>query len=259
MNEPVLETRRNRRSLLAAAGAAGATLSLLTIPVAAQSTPEAPEETLRSLSITGTGTVTVDPDTSDINFGVVAQNERLAIAQDDVSTRLAEITATLTDANVAEDDIVTSSYNVYPIPEYDRDGNYIGIDSFEVNAGLRVTVRDITQVGALLDQVVEAGANIVSSISFYVADTSGPASEARGLAITNARAKADEMALAAGVTIVGVIAMEETQAPTPEPMQYDMAPAAADSAERESVPISTGSSEIRVDVAIVYEISGGTT
>lgn len=232
-------------------------LSILLSPHAgAQSPPETPPE-IRTIWVSGTGRVNVDPDTADVVLGVETTDPSLETAQTEVSESLSSVTGVLTDAGVAAEDIVTSSYNIYPVPEYDRDGNYEGVSAYEVSATLTVTIREIDDVGAILDSAVAGGATGVFGVSFYVDDPAGPASEARTLAIEDARAKADEYATASGVLITGVYSIVETSAPDPVAVdqQFDRA-AAADtgSAEALPVPISPGQSEVRVDVAIVFEI-----
>lgn len=234
---------------------------LVAAPAAAAqvSTPVVPTEELpRTITVTGTGTVDITPDTADISFGVYSQNESLEAAQDDNSTRLDAIMQSFTEAGIAEEDIATSGYRINVINEYDRDGNLVGVQGYEVWSEVTVTIRDISIVGDVLDQAVGAGANMIGSISFYVDDTGAAASQARNAAIENARAKADEMAEAAGVIVVGVYSIEEVSAPQADSVQYEMAEqqgvgAASDAAVR-TVPVSPGQSQITVKVEIVFEI-----
>ena len=79
------------------------------------------------------------------------------------------------------------------------------IVGYQVQNEVRVTVREIGKSGALLDQVVSAGANQISGIQFDVADPQAAADEALRKAIADARRKAELMAAAAGVRIVRVL------------------------------------------------------
>lgn len=232
-------------------------LSLLMSPLAgAQSTPVPGTETIRTVSVSGTGTVKIDPDTARLDLGVVANNESLEVAQTEVSEGLANITQVLTDAGIEAEDIATTSYTVYPIAEYDRDGNHVGIERYEVSSGFSIVVRDIESVGTVLDAAVEAGANNVWGISVYVEDPSSAASQARSMAVDDARAKADELATASGMVVTNVVSISETSAPPPMPLQYDLARGGADmtASEAAAVPVSPGQSEIRVDLQITFEI-----
>ncbi len=226
--------------------------------VAAQETPPVyTDELPRTITVTGTGEVELAPDTADVTFGVYSQNESLEAAQNDNSMRLDSIMATFTDAGIPEEDIATSSYSVRVINEYDRDGNLIGVLGYEVFSSVVVTIRDISIVGTVLDDAVSAGANEISSVSFYVDDTDAAASQARVAAIEDARAKADEMAEASNVLVVGVYSVEETSAPEPFAEQYDVAaPQSVGTAEADAreVPIAPGQTSVTVEVRIVFEI-----
>jgi uncharacterized protein YggE len=228
------------------------------LAVAGQTGPTVPTEELpRTITITGTGIVEIAPDTADIIFGVYSQNESLEAAQDDNSTRLESIMQVFIEAGVPDEDVATSNYSINVINEYDRDGNLIGVLGYEVWSSLTVTIRDISIVGTVLDDAVAAGANEISSISFYVDNTDAAASQARVAAIDDARAKADEMAEASSVIVVGVYSIEETSAPEPFAEQYDMAMPASEGDSEEmtrAVPIAPGQTSVMVDVRVVFEI-----
>lgn len=226
--------------------------------VATAQTPEGtPEAERRTITVQGTGTIEVSPDTADVQFGVVTQNESLETAQDENSTRTQAIIDAMTAAGIAEEDIATTDYVVYPINEYDRDGNLVGIQGYEVFNSVNVTIRDLSIVGQVLDDAVGAGANQVGSITFYVDNTDEAASQARQQAVENARAKADELAEAAGVIVVGVYEIEETSAPPSAAVRMDMSEgdmAAGAEAAPSQVPVSPGQTEITVEVRVVFEI-----
>ncbi|MGC4107472.1 MAG: SIMPL domain-containing protein [Thermomicrobiales bacterium] len=256
-NQRVMGRRSLLRSAPAFAAAAVVAPTVLgqASSVSAQSTPT-PEETMRTIAVTGTGIVNVEPDVATITVGVTKTASELADAQGQVIDALESITKTITDAGIDKKDVVTSGYSVYPIARYDNDGNYVGVKGYQVSSNLTVTVREIASVGTLLDAVVGAGANQVWGISFSVDDPSKPASQARQAAVADARQKADELAAAAGAIVTGVISIVESSSPAPKGMDYS-APMAADSAsgEARSVPVSTGTTGVEVDVQIIFEIA----
>ena len=236
-------------------------VALMPSVAAAQPTPVA-GETIRTITVNGTGVVSTTPDTASVMLGIRSTNESLQTAQDDVTRRLTGVTQTLTEAGIAEEDIATAQYTITPIPEYDRNGNYKGIQQYEVSVGLTVTVHDLDLLGTLLDSTVNAGVNDVWGISMYVDDTSAAASEARDAAMADARARAEEYARAEGLLITGVYSINELSAPEPKSTRMDAAmdvdyESASGAAEAMPVPISPGSTEIRVDVQVVYEIEQG--
>ncbi len=230
--------------------------SLMLSPmVGAQATPVPGSDDVATIVVDGRGVVSVDPDTARLELGVISNNESLEVAQAEVSEGLTGITEALDDAGILPEDVTTSSYNVYPVAEYDRDGNYIGVSRYEVSAGLTVIVRDIDSVGTILDAAVEAGANNVWGISFYVDDPSEAAAQARTAAVNDARAKADQLAAATDSVIVRVLNVSETSSPPVSPELFYAGTGGAEMAmDVDAVPVSPGQSSITVTVQIVFEI-----
>lgn len=242
-----------RRVAMTGLVAAVALLVLGTLPAAAQeATPASTGGPMRTITVAGHGAVTVKPDVATVTLGVTNTSKTLEAAQTDVSNRLAAVLKSLETHGVAKDDIQTAGYNVSIQYEYDSDGNMKGIAGYTVSSGLNVKVRKIDDLGVILDQSVSAGANLVSNVSFDVSDPSKPASQARELAVKDARAKADEYAKASGTVVIGVASIEETSAPQPAPRSVAMAAPGA-SAEK-SVPVSAGTTEVAVDITVVFEI-----
>jgi uncharacterized protein YggE len=234
--------------------------ALVATPVAlAQvATPGTEEELIRTITVSGTGTISVEPDTADVTFAVQSDNVSLKDAQADATTRLQGITDELLAGGVDEKDVVTSSYYVTVMNEYDDDGNFERISGYRVDAQITATVRDLEALGGLLDTVVTAGANGIYGMYFYINDPAPAASQAREAAMTDARTKADELAAASGVTVIGVISINETWAPQPMAKDYQMAGGmgGADmAAESAPVPVSPGSTDISVEVQVTYEIN----
>jgi uncharacterized protein YggE len=235
-----------------------ATMTLWT-SAAAQPTPIA-SDSLRTITVNGTGIVSTTPDTASVTLGIRSTMESLKTAQGDVTRRLTGVTETLTEAGIAAEDIKTAQYNITPIPEYDRNGNFKGIQQYEVSVALSVTVRDLDLLGTILDETVSAGVNDVWGISMYVDDTSEATSQARAAAMTDARTRADQFALTEGLLITGVYSINETSAPEPKSTRMDADTGyslEAGAAEAMPVPISPGSTDIRVDVQVIYIVEQG--
>lgn len=226
---------------------------------AQQTTPTV--DSLRLMTVSGEGRVTADPDTASVMFGIESRNEALALAQDEVSENAKTLTAMLVENGIAEDDIRTSSYDVFPVNEYDRNGNFVGVDHYQVTLSLTVKIQDLEQVGTLLDESVTAGATYVSGISFFVDDPSPYMAQAREAAVNDARTKADEYARLSGAIITGVFSLDEVSAPSPVAKDFyrDEAVMAADVQESAAlpVPVSPGTTEIVVMIEVVYTIEPG--
>jgi uncharacterized protein YggE len=220
----------------------------------AQDASLAPTETPSTMYVSGHGTVTTQPDTALLTFGVTIDADTLAEAQAEATDKMAAILAEVTKAGIADKDVQTVNYNVSILYDYDDNGYVSRVIGYEVTNQVNVKVRDLDAVGPLLDAVVAQGANNVYGISFYVEDTSAAASQARRAAVEDAMTKGRELAEAAGMQISRVLTISETSSPPPTPVDYNAAPMAADEAAGGAVPIQTGSTEITADVDIVFEL-----
>lgn len=233
-----------------AAGMLGALLAGASLaPVAAQDPSSPPQHTL---SVSGTGTISVKPDTADVTVGVTVQRDTAGDAASDVANVMDAVITAVKTLGIAEEDIQTTSLSLSPVYDYDR--TPYRLVGYTANNLVTVTVRDITQTGPVIDAATGAGATDVNGITFRLADQAAAETQAREQAVKAARAKADTIATAAGTQITGISSISETNAPTPFPMAYEMS-AGRTAADSAPMPVLSGTIEVRVDVSIVYLIS----
>jgi uncharacterized protein YggE len=207
----------------------------------------------RTITVNGVGSVKLTPDIAHISIGVQTQNEDAGAAVAENNTAAQEIMDALADFGVAEADIQTSDFSIWPQQEYDPDGNITGT-TYLVQNTVNVTVRELDQMGDLLDSVVSSGANSVYGISFDVADRTAAEAEALEAAVANADAQAATLAGAANVERGEVISMSSYSASPPVfPFdRFGMGGGAAQ--EASAAPITPGQLEIQSSVVIVYQI-----
>lgn len=226
------------------------------LPAAAQSapaTPSAPYPVPATITVTGTGTISVTPDIAHVTAGVTITEPTLSSAQqraNDIAQALLDVA---TKNEVPDADVQTSTYSVTVIEAYDDNGNPTGERAFQVSNILTLTIRDLDAVGGILDQMVDAGANVVYGISFDVSDPGPAVSEARTAATTDARTRAEAYAAGLDVEIVGIQSVTEQSAPTPA-ARYDSSASYDVAAASESVAVAAGSTELVVTVEVVFLI-----
>ncbi len=208
-----------------------------------------PQPIQRTITVTGTGMVTLTPDIAYITIGVHSQDPSATVAMTANNTSAQAVIAAIKAAGVADKDIQTTNFSIYPQQQYDTGGKITGI-IYMVDNSVYVTVRDLTKLGGLLDASVTAGANTVNSISFDVADKTGALSQARLAAVTDAKKQADELTGATGVSLGTVQSISYYDSSAPVTIQYSR----ADMSAASSVPVQAGSMQITTTVTIVYEI-----
>ena len=211
-----------------------------------------PADTPHTISVTGSGTAYSVPDTASAQVGVQTRNDDPAAAVSANTEKMTAIIAALKGQGIEEKDIQTTNFSVTAQQEYDPQGQPTGKITFIVDNMVTITVRDISKVGAVLSAVVDAGANTIYGVSFSAADQTGLEAQARDKAMADARARADQLAKAAGVSIDTVLSISENINSGPVPYLY----AARDSAVAAGapVPVQGGQIQVGIQVQVIYII-----
>ncbi len=219
------------------------------VPTTPQTITVQQQPPVRTITVTGTGMVTLTPDIAYIPIGVNTQNASAKDAVAENNTQAQAVIAAIKKFGIADKDIQTTNFSIYPQQQYDNNGKLTGI-LYVVDNSVYVTVRDLTKLGDLLDATVSSGANSVNSITFDVADKTAALSQARKAAVDQASKQADELTSATGVKLGDVqsISYSDSTPPVPVPLARNEALGAA------SVPISAGSMQISTTVTIVYAL-----
>lgn len=218
----------------------------------AQSVPIQPDSSLRNgIVVTGEGKVTVKPDIAQITLGVEETNPSASAAQQAAASQMDSVVSQLKQQGIADKDIQTVRYDLTPEYDYSNNGSP-KLKDYKATNLVAVTVHDISKVGPAVDAVSGAGATRIQGISFSVSDPTAATTQGRDEAMKNAKAKADQMAKDAGVSVGAPILIEETGGTAPPPVAIvpNVAPAAAPA----QTPISPGTQEVRVTVMVVYSI-----
>ena len=213
--------------------------------------PPTPAE--HTITVAGVGTVVTAPDVADIRLGVTFTRPTVKAARADAAAAMTKVIAALKALGIADKDIQTTGVSLQPAYDYSANANPPRITGYSLSNGVAVTVRDLDKAGDAIDNSLAAGATTLDGVSFRVDDPAKAQQQARTDAMKQARAHADTLAAAAGVTISGVASISETSSPTPYPMFYG---AAAGSAPVKDVatPLQPGTTDVTISVAVVYLI-----
>lgn len=240
---------------LAAAIAFGAPGGTITPVMAQDATPVASEaaQSPATVSVSGQGMVNVPPDTAQVTVGIDVIRQDLAEAQAEANRQATAIIEAVRSQGVESRDIQTANFSVSVLRDYSENGDPSQVTGFEVMNQVLVTIRDIDNVGELLDGVVGAGANSIYGVTFFVDDTRPQESEARALAVEDATQRAQELAAATGMELGRVVFIsEDLGGYVPGPVYGRGGAGAAEMAM--DVPVETGTSQISVNVNITFEL-----
>ena len=159
------------------------------------------------ISVSGTGETQISADTAIVSLGVSARDKDVLKAQQKVNTAIASIRKALIEQGVKEENINTDYINIYAL--YDYAGDKEQVVAYSADSTLAIKVTDIDSVGTLIDASFAAGANTLNGITFSASNTDEAKAESLRKAVSDAKAKAEVLAEAAGLKITGIEIISE--------------------------------------------------
>ncbi len=218
----------------------------------------ADDKSTSTISLSGTGSVSVAPDMAIVSFGVVKEAKTARNALDANNKAMASIFKAMEDNGIEKKDLQTSGFNIQPryfYPKRKSDGQQPPpqITGYLVSNNLTIRIRDIEKAGSILDLSVTLGINTGGNIQFTNSDTSAVLKEARTKAVKAAIEKAQTLAEAANVKLGAILNISEN---TNRPRPVAIAQARSLSVQEDaSVPIASGENSYQVIVQMSWEIS----
>jgi uncharacterized protein len=204
--------------------------------------------------VSGVGKVTIIPDIANVSLGVSAQASKVTDAQSQAAIAMDKVMAALTGKGIDKKDIQTQYYSIQPNYKYDNTSGQSTISGYSVSNTVNVKIKNVDSTGVVIDAVVAAGGDNtrINGISFSVEKPELSYAQARKAAMEDAKAKAEDLAKLANVTLGKATYVSESTATSPIPYPVyrgaDMASAAPDTA------ISPGETDIVLNVQVAYAI-----
>lgn len=220
--------------------------------------PAGGPEIVPTLSVSGTGEARVAPDEATVRLGVVAQAPTARAVQEEVNRTAGAVLDAVRKLGIKAEDIQTSGLSLSPLYSQGRPGTEEQtpkITGYQANNTVAIRVEDLTKVGPVIDAGLGAGANNLEGVAFGLRNDEAARAAALTNAVREARAKAEALALALKVQLVGILEVAEGGVsinPPPYPKAGRFAMAEALSAE---TPVSAGQVGVEASVTIRYRIS----
>jgi len=205
--------------------------------------------------VTGQGEVMAVPDIASLRLGVEARADTVAEAQAEASEAMNKVMQALKDNGVAEEDIQTQQFSIYPMTSWNERKDEEEIIGYRVTNMVVAKLREVDKAGEIIEAVSEAGGDLtrMQSISFTVDDPTPYYEEARSKAMENAKDKAAQLADLAGVELGKPTYISEGPVYWPE-VTRGFEEAGAAPIQAPETPISPGELKITVSVQVVYAI-----
>jgi uncharacterized protein YggE len=222
---------------------------LLAAPAAAQT------DTTPTIAADGLGTATLVPDIADFSAGVLRRAPTSAAARRSANARIAAILKVVKARGVADADIQTTGLSISRERVGRRGHRRV---RYAASQELRIRVRDVKALGAMLDAVANAGADAVEAPDFGFADPSQGRLLATRAALANARKRAEDAAAQTGLRITGVRTVDVDPQTEPAFSGGDDSASGGGSAKSPSTQVEPGSQEFDARVRVIYTAAPAT-
>ncbi|HYC56438.1 MAG TPA: SIMPL domain-containing protein [Candidatus Binatia bacterium] len=227
---------------------------IVATPARAQDPAQTPPRVIR---VSGTATVKASPDRARLTVAVVSRAATARAASELDATASKNLLSRLESQVAAPGEVRTAGYDLSAEYDYqERPGqSQRRLVGYVASNRLSVVTDDLTGIGAIIDSAVEAGANDVESISFYLEDENAARRQALLEAGRRARAEAETVAESLGVALGPLVDASSESRGGPGPMYAHDRMAMMESAGADAATtVVPGTLEVSATVSVTFGI-----
>lgn len=208
-----------------------------------------------TVAIRGQGKIDAKPDLAIVNLGVRTESLDIAKAQADNAKKMNKIVDYLKKLGISEKDLKTTGYNIWPRYEYQEGTGKRRLAGYEIYQNLNVKIRDFANIGKVLSEVTNLGANEISDLFFDIDDLSKAQDVARNKAIEDAKNKAKILGNQLGIKLDKIIGFNEFSGSYPVYRDWGIGGGGKGIAQEALMPVAEpGTNEINLEVELIYRL-----
>lgn len=155
-------------------------------------------DTTRRVSVTGTGSVEIQPDIGSVSLGVLISDADLGTAKRAADQAVQRLLSIAERMDIAPTDLSSTTLDIRPRYSEAEVPEFLG---YEVSRGVTVTLRDLSKLDDLIDSAITAGANRELYVVLRSSREREIRNQAIGLAIEDAKAQAERLAKGFGAIL----------------------------------------------------------
>ncbi|MEM2937591.1 MAG: SIMPL domain-containing protein [Candidatus Bathyarchaeia archaeon] len=216
------------------------------------STMQIGEQQFNTISVTGSGTASMQADKASIVLGVQTEDKSASEAVSLNAEIMNKVIAAIKALGISEEDMKTVSYSVYPL--YSQ-ADYNLIIGYRVVNMISVETTDMSLVGKVIDAAADAGANQIQGITFGLSEEKQGElkKQAYLAALAEAEEKAKLIAEKLKLSITGVLFVGESSYQPYQP--YWDVKYVTPGEVRAPTPILEGKLSVSVTVSVIYSFT----
>ena len=215
-----------------------------------------------TLTVTGHGEAEGVPDRATVRLGGEVQGADAIGAQNELNDNMAKVLTAIEAVGIDPKQIQTTNLSIYAVyannnpnltPMANGEPQAPKIIAYRASETLQIRVEDLLKLGKIVDAGIAAGANQMQGIAFELKNDLPERTSALTQAAHDARAKAEALAAALNVSIVGITEIDEggVNVQSPQPV-YAMR-----SAAMAPTQVQTGELKVQATVTVRYRIAPG--
>jgi uncharacterized protein len=201
----------------------------------------------RTITVSGAGSIAAAPDQVTVRIGVRTEGTEATDTLEQNNQQMNNLLNALRQAGIPAQDIRTEGITLRPRfidrPTPEQPAETQGFLAANI---VQVRVRELEQLGELLDAAVQAGGNLIESINFELSEPQEWHDQALETAMNDARRKAEQLAALAGTQLGAVWSISETDR---FPVAAQAVPEMADMA---GVPVEPGLLSVQVQLEVTW-------
>ena len=206
------------------------------------------QETKPMITVMGEGKVKVVPDQVSISVSVESKGTKSADVKKENDTKVDAVLKYIKKMGIAKEDFQTTRVSLNDQYDYEKKKhNYVAVQF------IQLLIKDLSKYDELMEGLVDSGINTIGNVEFQSSQLDKHKSEARKLAILNAKAKAQDYVGALGQKIgVAYTIVDNSQDNYPRPRYEMMAMKMEDSAFGGNETLAVGEIEVTANLSVSF-------
>jgi uncharacterized protein YggE len=199
------------------------------------------------INVSGEGKVKVAPDQALISISIETKGTKAEDVKRENDKKMDAILKFIKKSNIATEDFQTQRISLNPNYDYEKKKyNYIATQK------IQILLKDLSKYDTLMEGLVNEGINRIDNVEFKSSKLVQLQSDARKLAIKEAKAKAEDFVSVLGQKVgKAILISDNSQIYIPQPRMYAMKSMSMDeSVSRETLAI--GEIEITANVSVSF-------
>lgn len=201
--------------------------------------------------VAGEGKIKVRPDQAVLNVSIETKGAKAIDVKKENDIAVDRVLQLIKKMNLPKEDVMTQNVTLYPNYDYEKKKH-----SYVATQTISIQLKDLSKYAELSEGLVDAGVNRIDNIEFKSSKLKALQSEARKMAIKDAKLKAEDYVNALGQKMGKAITVNDnSQVSYPMPMYKNMMQASMSNGDQaQSETLAIGEIEIVANVSVCFAL-----